>query len=121
MSSAIDVTLELEVAEFYRSLGIVQGPGDVQYRLIVLVLAKNGVGRLTKFSDIREYTDELTDRGNIGSKMKTVFQLDGLVKRVGRGEYVLTEKGAIAAEFIKKTSKYYHDTKLTQKIVDRFP
>lgn len=121
MTTSIDVAWELEVAEFYRSLGILQGPGDVQYRLIVLVLAKNGVGRMTKFAEIRKYTDELIDRGNIGSKMKTVFQLDGLVKRVSRGEYVLTEKGAIAAEFIKKTSTYYPDTKLTQKIIDRFP
>jgi len=121
VSRLIDVAWELEVAEFYRSLGIVQGPGDIQYRLIILVLAKNGVGRLTKFSDIRRYTDELTDRGNIGGKMKTVFQLDGLVKRIGRGEYVLTEKGAVAADFIQKSSKYYNDVKLTHEIVDRFP
>ena len=121
MTDGIDPEWELEVAEFYRSLGITQGPGDVQYRLIALVLAKNGVGRLTRFSEIREYTDRVTDKGNIGSKMKTVFPLQGLVKRIGRGEYVLTEKGAIAAEFIKKTSKYYSEVKLTQKIIERFP
>ncbi len=121
MTGEIDTAWELEVAEFYRSLGIAQGPGDIQYRLIILVLAKNGVGRLTKFSEIRNYTDGLIDRGNIGSKMKTVFQLDGLVKRVGRGEYVLTEKGAVAAEFIQKSSNYYNDIKLTREIIDRFP
>ncbi|MHC1567970.1 MAG: hypothetical protein ACXQT5_05985 [Candidatus Syntropharchaeia archaeon] len=77
----IDVEWEKEVAEFYQSLGISQGPGDALYRIILLVLSKNGVGNMTSFSWIRKCTDQIAERGSVGSKLKTVFQLEGLVKR----------------------------------------
>jgi len=91
MSEGIDVEFEQEVARFYQSLGINQGPGDIQYRLILKVLEKNE-GEITEFSDIRRYTDQVADRGSIGSKMKTLFQLEGLVKKVKRGGYIITDK-----------------------------
>ena len=117
----IDVEWEGEVAEFYRSLGVYQGVGDVQYRLILLALSQNGVEKVTNFSEIREYTDQVAERGSIASKMKTVIQLEGLAKKVGRGEYVITEKGLLAADFIDKSSKYYRSVKKTMERVERIP
>jgi hypothetical protein len=121
MKIEIDVDFEAEVASFYQSLGITQGPGDVQYRLILLVLAKNGEGRITRFSEIRRYTDDFADRGSIGSKMKTVFQLEGLVERVERGGYRITKKGMIAARFIQMTSEFYKKVKMTESLIERIP
>lgn len=120
MSEDVDVAFESEVADFYRSLGITQGPGDVQYRLIIKVLAKNG-GHITMFSELREYTDAVADRGSIGSKMKTVFQLEGLAEKVQRGGYVITNKGITAAKFIDTTSKFYRTTKRMDEIIERIP
>ena len=117
----INVEWEREVAEFYRSMGINQGIGDVQYRLILLVLSRNGVGKATNFSEIREYTDQVAERGSIASKMKAVIQLEGLAKKVGRGEYIITEKGLIAVDFIDKSSKYYRSAKKTMERIDRVP
>ncbi len=120
MSEDIDVELEQEVAEFYQSLGINQGPGDIQYRLILKVLEKNDPD-ITKFSDIRKYTDQFADRGSIGSKMKTVFQLEGLVKKVKRGGYVITDKGLMAASFLRTTTTFYKKTKRMGEIIERMP
>ena len=120
MSEEINVAFECEVAEFYRSFGITQGPGDVQYRLIIKVLAKNN-GHVTMFSELREYTDAVADRGSIGSKMKTVFQLEGLVDKVQRGGYIITGKGMIAAKFIDATSKFYKTNKRLGEIIERSP
>ncbi|MDY6965052.1 MAG: hypothetical protein SVM80_03665 [Halobacteriota archaeon] len=119
--TVINIEWEEEVAEFFRSLGINRGIGDVQYRLILIVLSSNGVGKITNFSEIRKYTDQLVERGSIASKMKTVIQLEGLAKKVGRGEYVITEKGAIAADFIEKSSRYYRSVKGTMERVERIP
>ena len=121
MKIEIDVDFEAKVAEFYRSLGIAQGPGDIQYRLILLVLAKNGEERITRFSEIRKYTDEFADKGSIGSKIKTVFQLEGLVKRVDRGSYVITKDGMVAAHFILETSEFYRKHKMTESLIARIP
>jgi len=121
MKIEIDPKFELEVAEFYQSLGITQGPGDVQYRLILLVLAKNGEGKVTKFSEIRRYTDTLADRGSIGSKIKTVFQFEGLVERVERGGYVITKKGLLAASFLLLSTDYYKKVKMTEDLIERIP
>ena len=120
MSEDIDVELEQEVAEFYQSLGINQGPGDIQYRLILKVLEKKDP-EITEFSDIREYTDQFADRGSIGSKMKTVFQLEGLVRKVKRGGYVITDKGLMAASFLKTTTVFYKKTKRMGEIIERMP
>ncbi|NPE30367.1 hypothetical protein HNV12_20905 [Methanococcoides sp. SA1] len=120
MSDGIDVEHEKKVAEFYQSLGINQGPGDIQYRLILLVLKKNE-GKITEFAEIREYTDQFVDRGSIGSKMKSVFQLEGLAEKVQRGGYVITEKGLIAANFLKDSSAFYKRTKSMQAMLDRLP
>ncbi len=120
MSEKIDIAFEKEVADFYQSLGINQGPGDIQYRLILRVLELNE-NHITEFSQIREYTDELADRGSIGSKIKTVFQLEGLVKKVKRGGYVITEKGLIAANFLRESSAYYKKTKKMRSILERLP
>lgn len=120
VSEDIDVKLELMVAQFYQTLGINQGPGDIQYRLILKVLEKNE-GRITEFSEIREYTDQFADRGSIGSKMKTVFQLEGLVKKVKRGGYIITDKGLIAANFLNSTTAFYKKTKRVGEIIERMP
>lgn len=120
MSEGIDVEHERKVAEFYQSLGINQGPGDIQYRLILLVLKKNE-GKITEFAEIRAYTDQFADRGSIGSKMKSVFQLEGLAEKVQRGGYVITERGLIAANFLKYTSAFYKKTKSMQAMLDRLP
>ncbi len=120
MSEDIDVELEQEVAEFYQSLGIHQGPGDIQYRLILKVLGKNE-GRITEFSEIRKYTDQFADKGSIGSKMKTVFQLEGLVEKVKRGGYIITDKGITAAGFLKDSTAYYKKNKRMGEIIERMP
>ncbi|ABE51124.1 hypothetical protein [Methanococcoides burtonii] len=120
MSDTINVEYEKKVAEFYQSLGINQGPGDIQYRLILLVLKKNE-GKITEFAEIREYTDQFADRGSIGSKMKTVFQLEGLAKKIQRGGYIITERGLIAANFLNYTSAFYKKTKSMQAMLDRLP
>jgi len=118
---SIDVDWELEVADFYRSLGIPQGIGDIQYRLILLVLSQNGIGNSTNFSEIRKYTDRVAERGSIASKMKNVIRIEGLAKKVGRGEYVITEKGLLASDFIDKSSKHYRSVKNTLELIERIP
>lgn len=120
MSEDIDVELEQKVAAFYQSFGINQGPGDIQYRLILKVLENNDQ-EITKFADIRKYTDQFADRGSIGSKMKTVFQLEGLVKKVKRGGYVITDKGLMAASFLKNTTAFYKKAKKMGEIIERMP
>lgn len=120
MSEDIDVELEQEVAKYYQSLGINQGPGDIQYRLILKVLENNNP-EISEFSDIRKYTDRFADRGSIGSKMKTVFQLESLVKKVKRGGYVITDKGMTAASFLKSTTAFYKKTKRMGEIIERMP
>src|SRR3990170_4639529 len=117
----VDVEFEKEVADFYQSMGITTGPGDIQYRLILLVLAKNGEDKVTRFSEIRDYTDKIADRGSIGSKIKTIFQLEGLAKKVGHGGYSITHKGLIAADFIQSTSSYYKKIKSVEQIIVRIP
>lgn len=121
MSMEVDVEFEQEVAKFYQSMGITAGPGDIQYRLILLVLAKNGEGKVTKFSEIREYSDKIADRGSIGSKLKAVFQLEGLAIKVGHGGYIITHKGLLAADFIQSTSNYYRKVKSIEEIIERIP
>ena len=120
MSDEIDVELEQQVADFYKSIGINQGPGDIQYRLILKVL-ENNADQITEFADIRKYTDQFADRGSIGSKMKTVFQLEGLVKKVKRGGYRVTDKGLMAASFLKSTTAFYKKIKRMGDIIDRMP
>ncbi len=117
----IDIEFEQTVANFYQSLGVATGPGDIQYRLILLVLAKNGEDNVTRFSEIREYTDKVADRGSIGSKLKTVFQLEGLAVKVGHGGYTITHKGLLAADFIQSTSVYYKKVKSVEQIIERIP
>lgn len=120
MPDKINLDFEKEVAEFYQSLGVNQGPGDIQYRIILLVLKKNE-GKITEFAEIRKYTDKVADRGSIGSKMKTVFQFEGLAEKVQRGGYVITDKGLIAANFLKETSVFYKRTKKMQTMLERLP
>ena len=117
----VDVDWELEVSDFYRSLGISQGVGDIQYRLILLVLSQNGVENCTNFSEIRKYTDRIAERGSVASKMKNVIRLEGLAKKVGRGEYVITEKGLLASDFIDRSSKYYRSVKNSLELIERIP
>ena len=117
----IDIEFEQKVADFYQSIGISTGPGDIQYRLILLVLAKNGEENVTRFSEIRDYTDRIADRGSIGSKIKTVFQLEGLAIKVGHGGYSITHKGLLAADFIQATSVYYKKIKSVEQIIERIP
>lgn len=119
--SEIDARFELEVAEFYQSLGINCGPGDVQYRLILLILARKGKNRTTKFYEIRRYTDGIADRGSIGSKIKSILQPQGLVEKVDFGEYRLTDAGIDAAEFIRHTSDYYRKLMTLKRIQERIP
>ncbi len=121
MKKKIHVEFEQEVANFYQSLGISCGPGDIHYRLVILVLAKNGQNKITRFSEIREYTDKVADRGSIGSKMKNIFQLHRLVKKVEHGGYVITEEGLHAAQFIKDSSDYYNNIKKIDKMLERIP
>lgn len=120
MHDRIDVELEQKVADFYQSLGMNQGPGDIQYRLILRVLEKNE-GRVTEFSEIREYTDPFADRGSIGSKIKTVFQLNDLAVKVKRGGYLITDKGLVAADFLKSTTTFYKKAKRVEDIIERMP
>jgi repressor of nif and glnA expression len=119
--SEIDVRFEQEVAEFYQALGVTCGPGDVQYRLILLIMARKGKGKITKFHEIRRITDSVADRGSIGSKIKSILQPQGLVEKVDFGQYRLTEKGMDAAEFIKHTSKYYRKRMTLKRIEERIP
>jgi len=118
--SRIDISQELEVAAYFKSLGVNQGCGDIQYRLIALVLAGNE-GNITRFSDIRAYTDHVADRGSVASKLKTVFLLEGLAERVQRGGYVITDKGLVAARFIEETSKFYRKSVRIDAIIERIP
>lgn len=120
MSEEIDIEFEKKVANFYQSLGINQGPGDLQYRIILKVLKKND-DNVTSFSEIRSYTDQFVDRGSIGSKMKTVFQLEGLVKKVKWGGYTITDKGRVASNFLDETTEFYKNTKQYKDILDRMP
>lgn len=120
MSEEIDVALEQEVAEFYQSLGIHQGPGDMQYRIILKVLGKNE-GKITEFAEIRKYTDQFADKGSIGSKMKTVFQLESLAEKVKRGGYIITDKGVTAANFLKDSTAFYKKNKRMGEIIERMP
>lgn len=117
----IDIEFEREVAKFYQSMGITTGPGDIQYRLILLVLAKKGGDKVTHFSEIREYTDKIADRGSIGGKLKAVFQLEGLAIKVGHGGYMITHKGLLAADFIQSTSSYYKKIRSIERIIERIP
>ncbi len=112
---------ELEIANFYRSLGITSGEGDIIYRIIVLALAEKGEKSITTFSDIRNYTDAVADKGNVGSKMKTVILLEGLAVKIERGGYIITEKGLVAADYIKRSSEYYHKRKRVKTIIERIP
>lgn len=121
MDKKINVEFEKEVANFYQSLGIFCGPGDIHYRLIILTLAQNGTHRITRFSEIREYTDHIADRGSIGSKMKNIFQLHRLVKKVEHGGYILTEKGLLAAGFISSSTENYKKFKKTMEMLERIP
>lgn len=120
MPEDIDVEFEQEVAEFFQSLGIHQGPGDMQYRIILRVLGRNE-GKITEFSEIRKYTDRFADKGSIGSKMKTVFQLEGLVEKVKRGGYVITDKGVTAYDFLKSSTAFYKKNKRMGEIIERMP
>ena len=120
MSKEIDIDLEKEIANFYQSLGINQGPGDLQYRIILKLLKKNN-SEVTSFSEIRSYTDHFADRGAIGSKMKTVFQLKGLVNKVEWGSYKITDKGIMASEFLDKTTEFYKNNKQYKDVLDRIP
>ncbi|MDG6243190.1 MAG: hypothetical protein QCH31_02185 [Methanolobus sp.] len=120
MSEDIDVKLEQEVAVFYQSLGIHQGPGDIQYRIILRVLGRNE-GRITEFAEIRKYTDPFADKGSIGSKMKTVFQLEGLAEKVKRGGYIITDKGVMASNFLKDSTTFYKKNKRMGEIIERMP
>ncbi len=117
----VDIEFEQKVANFYQSIGISSGPGDIQYRLILLVLARNGEDKVTRFSEIRDYTDKIADRGSIGSKIKTIFQLEGLARKVGHGGYSITHKGLLAADFIQSTSVYYKKIKSVGQIIERIP
>lgn len=112
---------ELEIANFYRSLGITSGEGDVIYRIIVLALAEKGEKSITTFSDIRNYADAIADKGNVGSKMKTVILLEGLAIKIERGGYVITEKGLVAADYIKRSTDYYNKRKRLKTIIERIP
>lgn len=120
MPEDIDVEYEQEVAEFFQSLGIHQGPGDIQYRIILKVLGRNE-GRITEFSEIRKYTDQFADKGSIGSKMKTVFQLEGLADKVKRGGYTITDKGVTAYNFLKDSTAFYKKNKRMGEIIERMP
>ncbi len=118
--SEIDISLEGEVAMYFQSLGINNGPGDIQYRLIIRVLAENE-GHVTMFSDIRAYTDQIADRGSVGSKLKVVFLMSGLVEKVHRGGYVITDKGLAAARFIEQSTKFHRKAMQIDGIVERMP
>lgn len=117
----IDGNYELEVANFFRSQGISCAEGDIVFRIIMLVLSEKGEYMVTYFSDIRKYTDAIADKGSVGSKMKSIVLLEGLAMKVERGGYVITEKGSITAEYIKKSTEFYARYKMMKKIMDRIP
>jgi len=118
--SEIDISLEGEVAMYFQSLGINNGPGDLQYRLIIRVLAENE-GRITMFSDIRAYTDHIADRGSVGSKLKVIFLMSGLAEKVHHGGYVITDKGLAAARFIEESTRFYKKAMRIDGIIERIP
>jgi len=118
--SEIDISLEGEVAMYFQSLGITHGPGDLQYRLIIRVLAENE-GYITMFSDIRAYTDQIADRGSVGSKLKVIFLMAGLAEKVQRGGYVITDKGLAAARFIEESTRFYKKAMQIDGIIERIP
>jgi predicted transcriptional regulator len=117
----INIDHELEVANFYRSLGIICGEGDIIFRIIILVLSEKGEYSVTHFSDIRKYTDAIADKGSVGSKMKNILLLEGLAIKVERGGYVITEKGLVAAEYIKRSTENYSRYRRVKLIVERIP
>ncbi len=117
----INVESELEIANFYKSLGIACGEGDILYRIILLVLSEKGEYNVTQFSDIRKYTDAIADKGSVGSKMKAVILLEGLAIKVERGGYVITEKGVLASDYIKKSSEHYAKHRRISQIIERIP
>ena len=117
----IDVDNEIEIANFYGSLGVTSGEGDILFRIILLVLARNGEYNITQFSEVRKYTDALADKGSLGSKMKSIILLEGLALKVERGGYVITEKGLLAADYISKSTEYYTRYKMLTKIIERIP
>jgi len=116
----IDANLEAKIAEFFQSLGINQGPGDVQYRIILRVMEQNE-GKIVEFSEIRRHTDRFADKGSIGSKMKNVFQFAGLVKKVKRGGYTITDRGMIAADFLESSTAYYKKSRKLVEMMERLP
>lgn len=117
----INVDREVEIANYYRTLGITCGEGDIIFRLIMLVLSEKGENQVTQFSDIRKYTDPVADKGSVGSKIKTVIILNGLALKVERGGYVITEKGNVVAEYIKTSTKSYNRWKRFDQIIERIP
>jgi hypothetical protein len=120
--SKYDINLdnEIEIANFYRSLGITCGEGDILFRIILLVLSRKGEYDITQFSEIRKYTDAIADKGSVGSKMKS-FLLERLALKVERGGYVITEKGLLAADYIWKSTEYYTQYKMLMEIIERIP
>ncbi|MCE8425498.1 MAG: hypothetical protein J5U17_06940 [Candidatus Methanoperedens sp.] len=121
MSYEINVDHEAEISNYYRTLGISCGEGDILFRLIMLVLLEKGENEVTQFSDIRKYTDPVADKGSVGSKIKAVILFQGLALKVERGGYVITEKGMVAAEYIKTSTKFYEKWNRFNHIIERFP
>jgi hypothetical protein len=117
----IDCNFEIEVANFFKSHGINCGEGDIVFRIIILVLYEKGESMVTYFSDIRKYTDSIADKGSVGSKMKSVILFEGLAMKIERGGYVITEKGSITAEYIKKSTEFYARHKMMENIIKRIP
>ncbi len=120
MTDDINPDYEYEVARFYQSLGINQGIGDIQYRLILKVLEANR-DRSTEFSEIRKYTDPFAERGSIGSKIKTVFLRNELAVKIKHGGYKITNKGLIAANLLKVSTLFYREVDKLSNIIDRMP
>ena len=120
MKNEIDPEFENDVANFYQSLGVNQGPGDIQYRLILKVLEKNK-DKSTEFSDIRYYTDEFAERGSIGSKMKTVFLRNELAVKIKHGGYKITDKGLVASNMLKLSTIFYKEVTKLSNIIERMP
>lgn len=121
ISYEINVDHEAEISNYYRTLGISCGEGDILFRLIMLVLLEKGENEVTQFSDIRKYTDPVADKGSVGSKIKAVILFQGLALKVERGGYVITEKGMVAAEYIKTSTKFYEKWNRFNHIIERFP
>ena len=117
----ININHEIEIANFFKSLGIGCGEGDLLFRIIILVLSEKGEFGITYFSDIRKYTDQIADKGNVGSKMKSIILLEGLAIKVERGGYVITEKGMLTAQYIKDSTKFYKKYRMIEEIIERMP